>query len=93
MIDVQQVHYGYNHSTVLTNLSLKESEPVITALWGRNGAGKTTLMSLLAGHQRPDREQFLLKEKNLITIYMLKNIYAIFKKIIRSAKTGQYVIY
>ncbi|KUP08520.1 multidrug ABC transporter ATP-binding protein [Bacillus coahuilensis p1.1.43] len=61
MIDVQQVHYGYNHSTVLTNLSLKESEPVITALWGRNGAGKTTLMSLLAGHQRPDRGTIFIK--------------------------------
>ena len=40
---------------ILDHVTLHESEPVISAIWGRNGAGKTTLMSLLAGHNRPDQ--------------------------------------
>lgn len=55
MIHVEQVEYGYQGTPVLKNLTLREDEPVISALWGRNGAGKTTLMSLLAGHQRPEQ--------------------------------------
>lgn len=55
MIHVEQVEYGYKGTPVLKNLTLREDEPVISALWGRNGAGKTTLMSLLAGHQRPEQ--------------------------------------
>lgn len=55
MIHVERVEYGYQGTPVLKNLTLREDEPVISALWGRNGAGKTTLMSLLAGHQRPEQ--------------------------------------
>lgn len=55
MIHVERVDYGYQGTPVLKNLTLREDEPVISALWGRNGAGKTTLMSLLAGHQRPEQ--------------------------------------
>lgn len=55
MIHVEQVEYGYQGTPVLKKLTLREDEPVISALWGRNGAGKTTLMSLLAGHQRPEQ--------------------------------------
>lgn len=55
MIRVDQVSYGYHQTPVLDHATLHESEPVISAIWGRNGAGKTTLMSLLAGHNRPDQ--------------------------------------
>jgi ABC-2 type transport system ATP-binding protein len=55
MIRVDQVSYGYHQTPVLDHVTLHESEPVISAIWGRNGAGKTTLMSLLAGHNRPDQ--------------------------------------
>ncbi|PYE48886.1 ABC transporter ATP-binding protein [Paenibacillus barcinonensis] len=57
MIDMEQVCYSYqkNNPPILNNVTLHEHEPVIGAIWGRNGAGKTTLMSLLAGHNRPDR--------------------------------------
>ncbi|UPK43897.1 MULTISPECIES: ATP-binding cassette domain-containing protein [Paenibacillus] len=54
MIQIEQVTYGYQQTPVLNNVTLHESEPIISAMWGRNGAGKTTLMSLLAGHNRPD---------------------------------------
>lgn len=55
MIRLDQVRYGYHQTPVLDQVTLHESEPVISAIWGRNGAGKTTLMSLLAGHNRPDQ--------------------------------------
>jgi len=54
MIQIEQVTYGYQQTPVLNNVTLHESEPIISAMWGRNGAGKTTLMSLLAGHNPPD---------------------------------------
>ncbi|MDN4601439.1 ABC transporter ATP-binding protein [Paenibacillus sp. F6_3S_P_1C] len=56
MIHIEQMNYSYQKTKtpVLNNVTLHESEPIISALWGRNGAGKTTLMSLLAGHNRPD---------------------------------------
>lgn len=54
MIQIEQVTYSYQETPVLNNVTLHESEPTISAMWGRNGAGKTTLMSLLAGHNRPD---------------------------------------
>ncbi|MFE6074794.1 ATP-binding cassette domain-containing protein [Paenibacillus sp. NPDC057886] len=54
MIQIEQVTYSYQETPVLKNVTLHESEPTISAMWGRNGAGKTTLMSLLAGHNRPD---------------------------------------
>jgi len=56
MISVQNMTYGYERTIpVLRDITLTESAPVITGLWGRNGAGKTTLMKLLAGHMRPDQ--------------------------------------
>ena len=54
MIKIENVSFSYDDKhPVLTNLSVVETEPVITCLWGKNGSGKTTLMKLLAGHQRP----------------------------------------
>jgi ABC-2 type transport system ATP-binding protein len=56
MIRVQNMTYSYERNiSVLQDITLIESEPVITGLWGRNGAGKTTLMKLLAGHLRPNQ--------------------------------------
>ena len=55
MIDVSKVSFSYDKGiSVIRNVTMKESEPVIAGLWGRNGAGKTTLMKLLAGHERPE---------------------------------------
>ncbi|MEK3918146.1 MULTISPECIES: ATP-binding cassette domain-containing protein [Paenibacillus] len=54
MIHMEQVNYSYQKTPVLNQVTLHESEPIISAIWGRNGAGKTTMMSLLAGHNRPD---------------------------------------
>ncbi|WP_027963904.1 ABC transporter ATP-binding protein [Halalkalibacillus halophilus] len=54
MIKCERITYKYGNQTVLSDFSLVENEPTITALWGRNGAGKTTMMKLLAGHFKPN---------------------------------------
>lgn len=42
MICIKNLTYSYERTPpVLRDISLSESEPVITGLWGRNGAGKT----------------------------------------------------
>lgn len=55
MIRVENVTYSYEDEPILEDISFKENEHGITAIWGRNGAGKTTLMKLLAGHERPNK--------------------------------------
>ncbi|KOS64398.1 ABC transporter ATP-binding protein [Lysinibacillus agricola] len=55
MIRVENVTYGYGEESILKDISFKEKENGITAVWGRNGAGKTTLMKLLAGHDKPNK--------------------------------------
>lgn len=62
MIYVQNLTYSYKQSIpVLQDVTLTESEPVITGLWGRNGAGKTTFMKLLAGHLHPNQGSIKIK--------------------------------
>ncbi|RDW22105.1 ABC transporter ATP-binding protein [Oceanobacillus chungangensis] len=55
MIRVENVTYSYGEEPILEDISFKEREHGITAIWGRNGAGKTTLMKLLAGHEKPNK--------------------------------------
>lgn len=61
MIQVEQVTYGYKGTPVLKNISYRQNDKSITAIWGRNGAGKTTLMKLMAGHEKPDHGQVKIK--------------------------------
>ncbi|MNP19363.1 Fe(3+) ions import ATP-binding protein FbpC [compost metagenome] len=53
MIHMEQVNYSYQKTPVLNQVTLHESEPIISAIWGRNGAGKTTLMRMLYGMEQP----------------------------------------
>ncbi|WP_430786926.1 ABC transporter ATP-binding protein [Virgibacillus flavescens] len=55
MIEINQVHYGYDSTIVLQDFNFSVNEKVIVGLWGRNGTGKTTFMKLLAGHLKPDQ--------------------------------------
>ncbi|AXF57382.1 ATP-binding cassette domain-containing protein [Salicibibacter kimchii] len=55
MIDIQDLSFSYGNVTALENVSLKETEPIITGLWGRNGSGKTTLMKLISGLEQPNQ--------------------------------------
>ena len=52
-----------NRSEVLRNVNLSVEENEFVAVIGFSGSGKSTLMSLLAGLQKPDRGEVLLKGK------------------------------
>lgn len=45
------------------NLNIEEGETV--SLLGKSGSGKSTLLSLMAGLERPDSGEVILKDKNL----------------------------
>ena len=49
MLNIENLHAGYNEIPVLHGLSLKVKPGQIVAVLGANGAGKTTLMNTLSG--------------------------------------------
>ena len=49
MLNIDNLHAGYNDIAVLHGLSLKVEPGQIVAVLGANGAGKTTLMNTLSG--------------------------------------------
>jgi branched-chain amino acid transport system ATP-binding protein len=52
MLNIDDLHAGYNDIPVLHGLSLKVKPGQIVAVLGANGAGKTTLMNALSGLMR-----------------------------------------
>jgi branched-chain amino acid transport system ATP-binding protein len=52
MLNIDNLHAGYNEIPVLHGLSLKVKPGQIVAVLGANGAGKTTLMNALSGLMR-----------------------------------------
>jgi branched-chain amino acid transport system ATP-binding protein len=59
-VRVSNATLGYNHRTVLKNLSLDVAAHSITALYGHNGAGKTTLLNAIAGFIKPTAGNILI---------------------------------
>jgi ABC-2 type transport system ATP-binding protein len=56
-VQVAAVTRTFGKTTALDDVTVTFPQHTVCGLLGRNGAGKTTLMSLLAGHDRPDRGQ------------------------------------
>jgi len=52
-IDVQDLHYSYSDSEVLSRINLKVYENEFVAIIGRNGSGKTTLIKHFNGLLKP----------------------------------------
>ena len=53
LITLDQVSAGYDHSIVLSDVSLTVREDQFTGIVGPSGAGKTTLLRLLLGTLAP----------------------------------------
>jgi branched-chain amino acid transport system ATP-binding protein len=49
IIELSDLHAGYDEVRVLQGISLKADDGAITAIVGANGSGKTTLMRVIAG--------------------------------------------
>jgi len=61
MIELRQVVKRIEGVTVLDGLSLQVQQRECVAVVGASGAGKTTLLRLIAGLDRPDAGQILLR--------------------------------
>lgn len=55
LIDINNLWFSYDRSTVLQDVNLNISEGDFLALVGPNGGGKTTLLKLISGLLTPDR--------------------------------------
>lgn len=53
LIDLEHVSAGYDHSIVLSDVTLTVREDQFTGIVGPSGAGKTTLLRILLGTLRP----------------------------------------
>jgi zinc transport system ATP-binding protein len=53
LVDIKNIHAGYNGKTVLKDLSLKICEQDFLGIIGPNGGGKTTLVKVILGLIKP----------------------------------------
>ena len=60
MLQVKDLHAGYDASEVLTGTSFSVKEGTLVALIGANGAGKTTTMRAVSGALKPRQGKVLL---------------------------------
>ncbi len=59
MLEVKDIHCGYDGAPVIRGLSLEVCEGEIVAILGANGAGKSTTMRTICGLMHPEKGQIL----------------------------------
>ncbi|MGI6728484.1 MAG: ABC transporter ATP-binding protein [Anaerovoracaceae bacterium] len=64
MIKAQNLSAGYNHRTVISNISFTVNKGCMLGLLGRNGCGKTTLFRCMNGLIKPFSGKVLLNGKD-----------------------------
>lgn len=65
LLQMQEVAFGYNHQTLLYDVSVDVCAGEMVGLLGPNGSGKTTLLRLLSGALQPERGKILLEGRPL----------------------------
>ncbi len=65
MLKTNQLHIGYGHYTVQSDLNLQANGRDLICLTGTNGAGKSTLLRTLAGLQKPLKGTITIQNKSV----------------------------
>ena len=65
LIEMDDVHFSYNHRQILKGLSLRMPRGKIVAILGASGCGKTTLLKLIGGQLQPARGTVKLAGQNV----------------------------
>jgi len=60
LVELRNVHFGYDGRLILRDLSLHVPRGKVTALMGASGGGKTTVLRLIGGQYRAQQGQVLL---------------------------------
>jgi iron complex transport system ATP-binding protein len=64
-LDVRSVNCGYEHKSVIQNISFSVSSGEVLCLLGPNGVGKTTLFKTIMGFMKPQAGEILLDGKDI----------------------------
>lgn len=64
-LDVRQLTKAFDKTLVVSDLNLRSHESEFITLVGRSGCGKTTLLRLIAGLEKPDAGQILVRGKSI----------------------------
>ena len=67
MLEVQDIHCGYDGAPVIRGLSLEVQEGEIVAIIGANGAGKSTTMRTICGLMHPEKGRILFRGEETIS--------------------------
>ncbi|MDI9369535.1 MAG: ABC transporter ATP-binding protein [Synergistota bacterium] len=65
MLEVKDIHCGYDGAPVIRGLSLEVNKGEIVAIIGANGAGKSTTMRAVCGLMHPTRGQILFEGEDI----------------------------
>jgi branched-chain amino acid transport system ATP-binding protein len=65
MLEVQDIHCGYDGAPVIRGLSLEVQEGEIVAIIGANGAGKSTTMRTICGLMHPEKGRILFRGEDI----------------------------
>lgn len=65
MLEVKEIHCGYDGAPVIRGLSLEVNEGEIVAILGANGAGKSTTMRTICGLMHPEKGQILFRGEDI----------------------------
>ena len=65
MLEVKDIHCGYDEAPVIRGLSLEVNEGEIVAILGANGAGKSTTMRTICGLMHPEKGQIFFRGEDI----------------------------